>query len=86
MPTRTSGRGSSRGETATETHLEKHFSPAQLGALWSLSSDFIRNQFRDEPGVLRIDRPEEMHKREYCLLRIPQSVVCRVHCRLQAGK
>src|SRR5664279_1514122 len=46
--------------------FEQHFSPAQLAEMWGLSSDFIRDQFFDEPGVLRINRPETMHKRRYC--------------------
>ncbi len=64
--------------------FEQHFSPAQLAEMWGLSSDFIRDTFLDEPGVLKINRPETMHKRGYCSLRIPRSVAHRVHCRLQA--
>jgi hypothetical protein len=64
--------------------FEQHFSPAQLAEMWGLSPDFIREQFRDEAAVLKIDRPEKMHKRAYCSLRIPRSVAHRVHCRLLA--
>ena len=63
---------------------ELHYSPKQLGELWGLSPKFIRDTFSDEPGVLRIDRPEKMHKRSYCSLRIPKSVACRVHLRVRA--
>jgi hypothetical protein len=62
--------------------FEPHYSPAQLGRMWGLSSDFIREQFRDETGVLKINRPEKMHKRGYCSLRIPLSIARRVHQRL----
>ena len=30
--------------------FEPHYSPKQLGEMWGLSPDFIRNQFVDEPG------------------------------------
>jgi hypothetical protein len=63
---------------------EQHMSPAELGKLWGLSARFIRDLFRDEKGVLLIDRPEKMHKRGYSTIRIPSSVAARVHLRLQA--
>ncbi len=63
--------------------FEPHFSPIQLAALWGYSPPFIRETFRDEPGVIKVDRPEKMHKRSYCSMRIPKSVAHRVHCRLQ---
>ena len=70
--------------SADSLAFEPHFSPKQLAALWGYSSPFIRDVFRDEPGVIKVDRPEEMHKRSYCSMRIPKSVAHRVHCRLQA--
>jgi hypothetical protein len=76
------------GDTTTTSAgslaLEQHYTPAELAKLWGLSPPFILETFRDEPGVLKVDRPEEMHKRSYCTLRIPRSVAHRVHCRLQA--
>ena len=77
----------SSGTTTPSTKslvLEQHFSPKQLATLWGYSPPFIRGTFRDEPGVIKVDRPEEMHKRSYCSMRIPKSVAHRVHCRLQA--
>ena len=65
--------------------FEQHFSPAELGKLWHLSPHFIRQRFKDEPGVIRIDRPEEMHKRGYLTIRIPVSVAQRVHQQLRAA-
>ena len=63
---------------------EKHFSPAELGEAWGLSPDTIRNLFRDEPGVLKIGKRERRFRRGYITLRIPQSVLERVHRRLSA--
>ena len=63
---------------------EPHDSPAQLAERWALSSDFIRDLFKDEVGVIVIDRPETLRKRGYSTIRIPRSVSHRVHCRLRS--
>jgi hypothetical protein len=56
-------------------HGERHYSVAEVAMLWSLSRDSVRRIFRREPGVLVIgDR--------YVTLRIPESVLQRVHRRL----
>jgi hypothetical protein len=62
--------------------LERHFTPTELAKLWGFSADVVRELFIDEPGVLKIDRPERLHKRGYTSLRIPESVAIRVHARL----
>jgi hypothetical protein len=62
---------------------EHHFSVGELGALWSLSPDAIRRLFRDEPGVLVVSQPKTKRlQRKYTTLRIPESVVKRVHTRM----
>ena len=63
---------------------EQHYTPTQVAAWWSLSTDTIRGIFGDEPGVLKIERPERMNKRGYVSLRIPGSVLERVRLRLAA--
>lgn len=62
---------------------EKHYTPQQLAEAWCLSLKAIRTLFRDEPGVLVLERPETRHKRGYATLRIPASVADRVHLRLR---
>jgi hypothetical protein len=62
--------------------LERHYTPAELAELWGFSVDYVRELFRNEDGVLVVDRPEKMHKRRYTILRIPESVARRVHARL----
>jgi hypothetical protein len=64
--------------------LEQHYRATQIADRWNLSPDTIRDLFADEPGVLKIERPETMHKRGYTSLRIPESVVERVRLRLAA--
>ena len=68
--------------------LEKHYTVEEIGDLWHLSRDTIRKLFQDEPGVLKIGelngRLARKMKRRYISLRIPESVVIRVHQRLAA--
>ena len=80
------------GQPAQERGFEVHFTPARLAKEWAVSTDTIRHLFYDEPGVLKIDRPETTRggkdgkgKRRYRSIRIPQSVAERVHRRL-SGK
>jgi hypothetical protein len=62
---------------------ERHYSPAEIAERWSLSADAIRKLFEKEPGVLIIGSTVPRRgKRSYTTLRIPESVVVRVHRRL----
>lgn len=58
---------------------EKHFSVAQVAELWGLSADSIIRLFDGEEGVLRLGKPESLHKRRRIILRIPESVLARVY-------
>ena len=51
-----------------------------------MSANVIRDLFEDETGVLKIVRPEKLHKRKYTTLRIPATVAERVHARLDARR
>jgi hypothetical protein len=59
--------------------LERHFSVAEVAALWNLSADAIRDIFRHEEGVLAIGTVSARRKRPYLTLRIPQTVLERAH-------
>ncbi len=50
--------------------------------MWGLGVDTIRKLFEQQQGVLRMDHPETLHKRRYTTIRIPESVLRRVHRRL----
>jgi hypothetical protein len=68
-----------------QNHLpEVHFSVVQVAKLWNISPDLARQLFRQEPGVLKIERPRGRFKRVYTTLRIPQSVLNRVYTRLSS--
>jgi len=62
---------------------ERHYNVAEIAAMWNLSPDAVRKLFDDEPGVLVLGRQGSAHKRRYTTLRIPESVLQRVHRRLQ---
>jgi len=59
---------------------EKHYTPDELGSLWGVSPQTIRNLFEQEPGVLRLpsQRPGKKARR-YVSIKIPESVAERVH-------
>lgn len=63
--------------------LEKHYSVSDLAQLWGLSERTIRRMFFDEPGVVKWGHEERRFRRGYTTLRIPESVVQRVHRRLR---
>jgi hypothetical protein len=61
----------------------RHYSPAEIAELWSLSVDTVRKLFESEPGVLVIENSVGRYrKRQYRTLRIPVQVLERVHRRL----
>ena len=69
---------------AGEASLERHFSVVELASLWDLSEQTIRRMFAGEPGVIEWGHTESRFKRGYITMRIPESVVERVHCRLRS--
>ncbi len=62
---------------------ERHYAPVEVAELWHFNVETIRNLFQPEPGVLVLQAPFKKGKRRYTTIRIPQSVLERVHKRLQ---
>jgi hypothetical protein len=58
---------------------ERHYSPADLGKMWSLSANTIRRMFENETGVLVFENPVRSSSRRFRTLRIPESVAQRVY-------
>ncbi|HWA96773.1 MAG TPA: hypothetical protein VG844_19420 [Terracidiphilus sp.] len=54
------------------------YTVAEVAAMTALSPQTIRRMFEDEPGVIVVNRPEQMHKRRYRSIRIPRHVYERV--------
>jgi len=66
--------------------IERHYSVAQVAELWGWSETKVREVFRHEPGVLQSQlRTLRPRKRQNVTLRIPESVLLRVHGRLSVG-
>jgi len=65
--------------------LEPHYSVPQVAAMWHISEKTVRRLFDGEGGVLRWGSSETARKRGYQNLRIPQSVLIRVHHRRQTA-
>jgi hypothetical protein len=74
---------------STEAHetptpcMEPHHTVAQVAQRWNVSADTIRSIFEREPGVLVIANQTSRGKRRYRTLLIPESVLQRVHRRLE---
>ncbi len=68
----------------TSVHIERHYAVAEIAELWNLSPDKVRELFENEPGVLVLGERSPRHKRRYVTLRIPQTVLERVHSRLSS--
>src|SRR5467141_2722895 len=68
----------------TSVHIERHYAVTEIAELWNLSPDKVRELFQNEPGVLVIGERSPRRKRRYVTLRIPQSVLERVHSRLSS--
>ncbi len=68
---------------SSEAFTEKHYAVAEVAKMWNISPDRTRNMFEKEPGVLVLEgNGSRRHERHYRTLRIPESVVARVHRRL----
>lgn len=72
-------------QISTLTIGERHYTVAEVSEAWNLSADKVRRLFQDEPGVLVLENRCSFSRRRYRTLRIPDSVVERVHRRLSNG-
>ena len=81
------GRKPVQSITGSALGLERHYSVAEIAEMWALSEKTVRRMFEEEDGVLRWGNPETRRKRGYITLRIPESVLLRVHRKreLRAG-
>jgi hypothetical protein len=65
---------------------ERYFTVKEISALWNLSRSKVRELYAVEPGVVQVGKPTRGHgsrrRRGYFTVRIPESVLRRVHRRL----
>lgn len=69
--------------TSAGVAFEKHYCVVELAQLWGVSERTIRRIFSNEPGVFKWESEKRRFKRGYTTLRIPESVVQRVHRKLR---
>ena len=69
---------------SAEFSEEKYYTPQQLAEMWEVSVQTVRDMFKNEAGVLKIGSNGTRTRRAYKTLRIPESVVERVHNKLSA--
>jgi hypothetical protein len=71
-------------ETPTLPSAGRHYTVHEIAEMWRFSANLVRRLFEAEPGVLAIGEARSTgRRRRYVTLRIPASVVERVHSRLQ---
>jgi hypothetical protein len=73
-------------EETNQLAIEKHYSPDWIAERWDLGIDKTRELFKDEPGVIHIGHGESRFRRGYFSMKIPESVIHRVHARLQNNR
>ncbi len=61
--------------------MERHYTPEEVAEAWGVSADTVRRIFDGEAGVLVIENHRAGSRRRHRTLRIPASVVDRVHRR-----
>ena len=69
--------------SASDLASERHYSVIEISKLWALSEKTVRKMFEREPGVLHWGTEERLHKRAYRTLRVPETVLHRVHRKLR---
>ena len=80
--------GDARLSDTTLPFEERFYAVAEIARIWNLSEDSVRRLFAGEPGVLHIRRTlkGKTQRRPSTTLRIPQSVVERMHKRYSLVK
>ena len=69
--------------SASDLASERHYSVIEISKLWALSEKTVRKIFEREPGVILWGTEERLHKRAYRTLRVPETVLHRVHRKLR---
>jgi hypothetical protein len=76
----------SRSGENSPSFAERHYTIAEIGGLWGLSKDSVRRIFQNETGVLVLGRKNVNGvERQYRTVRVPESVLERVHRKLCLG-
>jgi hypothetical protein len=71
------------GSSVVDLASERHYSVIEIAKLWALSEKTVRKIFEREPGVILWGAEETLHKRGYRTMRVPETVLHRVHRKLR---
>jgi hypothetical protein len=63
----------------SEVACEKHYTVFEVAEIWSVSYNTVKKLFENEPDVLRFGAEETRYGRKRVSIRIPESVMIRVH-------
>jgi hypothetical protein len=69
-------------KTVAEHVKGTNWKVAELAEAWGVSSDTIRDLFKLESGIVKIERPGTRKKRAYTTFTVPEAVADRVKRRL----
>ena len=64
------------------TATERHYTVTEVAEMWSLSTRTIRRMLEKESGIMVIGHPGNSRRHRYQRLRIPESVLQRIHNRM----
>jgi hypothetical protein len=67
------------GQPTTPLAFERHYSVQEIAEMWNISANTARRIFRGQPGVIEIGADETRYARPHKVLRIPESVVLKLH-------
>ena len=63
--------------------FERHFKIGEIAELWHLEYKKVQRMFINEPGVFKETQDGTLKKKRYTVLRVPESVVLRVHRKMR---
>lgn len=75
--------GATAAAAGSDVALERHRTIGEIAKLWHLDYKTVRREFEGEPGVLTFGPGERRFKRSHVSMRIPESIMIRVHRRLR---
>lgn len=64
--------------------FERHYTIQEIAKLWGYSRQTVTRMFERESGVLKIGNPPSKNRRIHVTLRVPESVLVRMHYRLKS--
>jgi len=68
-----------------DVSVERHYTVFEIAKMWGVSHWTIRRLFEKEPGVLIFGSPETRYGGKRTTMRVPESVVIRVHRKYSSG-